>query len=295
MTKALTQTKSKTVALLALLGVMFLLAAGCGQKAEPPAKRFMLKGKVISIDKAQGRMVVDHEAIPGFMGAMAMPYPVADPKLLDAVSPGDQVTADVVVPEGKLPHLENIVVVQKGDGKSGSSLQERVPEGVPPNFEFVNQDGKKVQLHQYRGKSVLLTFIYTRCPLAEYCPLATHNFAEIEKELARTPGAYARTHLLTISFDSDHDTPEVLRNYSKSFMSKPAYDHWEFVTMPKAMRSQIANFFNLFINEEDGQFTHSMKTALIAPDGAVAHWYDSNDWKPADVLADLKESVSKPS
>jgi protein SCO1/2 len=98
-------------------------------------------------------MVVDHEAIPGFMGAMAMPYPVADPKLLDAANPGDQITADVVLPEGKPPHLENIVVVQKGESNPGSSLQAPVPGQVPPNFEFVNQDGKKVQLHQYRASS----------------------------------------------------------------------------------------------------------------------------------------------
>jgi protein SCO1 len=283
-------------AILTLGALLCLLGAGCNGTTQSAAnKRFPLEGKVISIDKAQKRIVVDHKEIKGFMGAMAMPYPVVDSKLLDLASPGDQITADLVVPERGMAHLENIVVVKKAESQPGSSLQAPVPGEVPPNFEFVNQDGKKVQLHQYRGKFVLLTFIYTRCPLAEFCPLATHNFAEIEKELAKTPGAYAKTHLLSISFDSDHDTPEVLRSYSKSFMSKPAYDHWEFVTMPRATRSQIAGFFNLFIDEEDGQFTHSMKTALIAPDGKVAHWYDSNDWKPADVLADLKESVSKSS
>jgi protein SCO1/2 len=84
MRKPFAHSNSAVKAILALTGLLCFFAAGCGQKAEAPAKRFVLKGKVISIDKAQGRMVVDHEAIPGFMGAMAMPYPVADPKLLDA-------------------------------------------------------------------------------------------------------------------------------------------------------------------------------------------------------------------
>ena len=282
--------------ILSLGTVLCVVLAGCGgQQAPAPqaqARRFTLKGTVISIDRPQERIVVDHEAIKGFMAAMAMPYPVADPKLLDVAGPGDQITADVVVTDTSA-HLENIVVVKKAEPpKPGGSLREKLPGEMPPNFEFVNQDGKHVQLHQYRGKTVLLTFIYTRCPLAEYCPLATHNFAEIEKALAKTPATYAKTHLLSISFDPDHDTPEVLRNYSKSFMAKPAYSHWEFVTIPKATRAQVASYFNLFLSEEDGQIVHSMTTAVIAPDGSVRRWYRANDWKPADVLADLTQPAA---
>ena len=289
--------RRKHALLLSLATVFCIALSGCGQQQAPQAQeqRYVLKGTVVSLDKSQKQIVVDGEEIKGFMAAMAMPYPVVDPKLLDAAAPGDQITADVVVtPAGA--HLENIVVVKKAaPGKPSGNLQPKQPEGVTPNFEFVNQDGKHIQLHQYRGKTVLLTFIYTRCPLAEYCPLLTHNFAEIEKALAKTPGAYAKTHLLSISFDSDHDTPEVLRSYSRSFMAKPAFNHWEFATIPKADRAKVAGYFNLFLSEEDGQITHSMTTALIAPDGSVRKWYSSNDWKPADVLADLTHSAVAPS
>jgi protein SCO1/2 len=283
--------------ILSVGAALCLLLGGCGSTSAPPqtqARRFQLKGKVISVDRPQQRILVDHEEIKGFMAAMAMPYPVSDPKLLDVAQPGDQITADVVATDTSV-HLENIVVVKKAEPdapKPGGSLREKLPGEMPPNFEFVNQDGKRVQLSQYHGKAVLLTFIYTRCPLADYCPLATHNFAEVEKALAKTPAAYAKTHLLSISFDSDYDTPEVLRSYSKSFMAKPAYKHWEFVTIPKATRAKVAGFFNLFVNEEDGQIVHSMTTAVIAPDGSVRRWYNSNDWKPADVLADLTQSAA---
>lgn len=287
----------KRTRFLSLATVLCIALAGCGQQQAPQAQeqRYALKGTVVSIDKSQKQILVDGEEIKGFMAAMAMPYPVVDPKLLDATAPGDQITADVVVtPTGA--HLENIVVVKKAEpGKPSGNLQQKQPDGVTPNFEFVNQDGKHIQLHQYRGKAVLLTFIYTRCPLAEYCPLLTHNFAEIEKALAKTPAVYAKTHLLSISFDSDHDTPEVLRSYSRSFMAKPAFNHWEFATIPKANRAKVASYFNLFLSEEDGQITHSMTTALIAPDGSVRKWYSSNDWKTADVLADLTQSAVAPS
>ncbi len=278
---------------------LFLLS-GCG--AQPPAtgaagasgqgqeKRYKLEGKVISIDHSQQRLVVDHKEIPGFMAAMAMPYPVADSKVLDSVQPGDQITADVVVKDNSV-RLDNVVVTGKGEApQPGSQL---LPPGEKvPNFEFVNQDGKRIHLQQYLGKAVLLTFIYTRCPLPEYCPLLTHNFAETEKALARTPALYSKTHLLSISFDPDHDTPQVLRNYARSFLPQPAFSHWEFAVMPKSSRADIARFFNLFIDEQDGQITHSMTTALIAPDGTLQRWYTATDWTPSQVLADLARAVA---
>jgi protein SCO1/2 len=277
--------------------VLGVLVAGCGSQA-PPAqdqpRRLALRGTVISIDREQQRIVVDHEDIPGFMAAMAMPYPVAEPSLLDAAAPGDQITADVVVTETEA-HLENIVVVKKAEPSPGGSLRPAQPAERIPNFRFVNQDGKNIQLDQYRGKAVLLTLIYTRCPLADYCPLASQKFAQIEKALATDPALYAKTHLLSISFDSDYDTPEVLRNYSRAFMDKPAFGHWEFATIPKASRAEVARFFNLFLVEEEGQFTHSMKAALIAPDGTIQRWYGGSDWKPAEVLAELTEFASQAS
>jgi protein SCO1/2 len=212
---------------------------------------------------------------------------------------GDQITADVVVSNGAA-HLENVVVVKKGTGAppapTGASLKPGGDDQVP-DFALVNQDGKRVQLDRYRGKAVLLTFIYTRCPLPDYCPLMTHNFAEIEKGLAKTPDVYAKTHLLSISFDPKYDTPEVLRKYASAFVAdpkKPPFDHWEFASITEPERADIARFFNLFLNETNGQVTHSLSTDIIAPDGHVYRSYYDNDWKPADVLSELTALVGNP-
>jgi protein SCO1/2 len=285
--------KSQGAMRLVLGALLGLALAGCGSQAPAPEaqeQRYALKGTVISIDREQRRIVVDHEDIPGFMAAMAMPYPVVDPGQLDVAAPGDQITADVVVANNSA-HLENIVVVKKAEPKPGGQLRPGPPAERAPGFQLVNQDGKPIRLDQYRGKAVLVTLIYTRCPLADYCPLASHNFAEIEKALAKDPAVYQKTHLLSISFDSEYDTPEVLRNYGKAYMAKPAYDHWEFATIPKSSRTEVTRFFNLFLVQEEGVFTHSMKTAIIAPDGTMQHWYSGTEWKPADVLADLTESA----
>jgi protein SCO1/2 len=281
---------------LALVGTLAL--AGCGGKGQGQSgagRRYHLKGKVVQVDKAQQHLVIDHEEIPGFMGAMTMPYPVADAATLERVSPGDQITADVVVGDNQV-RLENVVVVKKSEGKSappGAQVQPSQQQGVP-DFALVNQDGKRIHLGQYHGQSLLLSFIYTRCPLPDYCPLMTHNFAEIEKELRNSPELYGKTHLLSISFDSDYDKPPVLRKYAKRFVTDRGartFEHWEFATVPAAERSEVTKFFDVFVTEEQGQITHSLSTAIISPDGRIHKSYNGNDWKPADALADLKVSV----
>jgi protein SCO1/2 len=191
-----------------------------------------------------------------------------------------------------------VVVVKKSDGKTsppGAQLQPS-DQGAPvPDFTMVNQDGKRIRLRQYRGKSVLLTFIYTRCPLPDYCPLMTHNFAEIEKALIKSPELYAKTHLLSISFDSQYDTPQVLRNYARAFVTDRGphtFEHWEFATVPVAEKSAVTKFFDVFVTEEQGQITHSMSTAIVSPDGRIYKGYNGNDWKPADVLSDLRSCAA---
>jgi len=273
-------------------------AGACRNTAQTQERRYHMEGTVISIDKAQQRVVVDHKEIPGFMGAMAMPYPTADPNDLDRLSPGDQITADVVVTPDHI-QLKNIVVVKKSDGKSASPGAQLQPsEREAPDFTLVNQDGKRIHLRQYHGRSVLLTFIYTRCPLPDYCPLMSHNFAQIEKVLVQSPDLYAKTHLLSISFDSQHDTPQVLRRYAAAFVADRGprtFEHWEFATIPAAENSAVTKFFDLFVSEEQGQITHSMSTAIISADGRVDKTYSGNDWKPHDVLGDLTASVKETS
>jgi len=283
--------------LFALALILSLSAAACHETNQSQVRRYHLKGTVVQVDKPQRHLVVNHEQIPGFMAAMTMPYPVMDARSLDELSPGDQITADVVVGPSEI-HLENIVVVKKSDGKTsppGAQLQPSEQGALVPDFTLVNQDGKRLRLAQYRGKSVLLTFIYTRCPLPDYCPLMTHNFAEIEKALMMSPELYAKTHLLSISFDSQYDTPQVLRNYARAFVADRGprtFEHWELATIPAAENSAVTKFFDVFTSEEQGRITHSMSTAILSPDGRIYKSYNGNDWKPAGVLTDLTSSAA---
>ncbi len=272
----------------------------CRGSSKPPQKRYALKGKVVSIEKQDQRVVVDHETIPGFMGAMTMPYRVKDAKDLDRMTPGDAIQADVVVSEDSV-WLENIVLL-KGNSPptappSGQLHQPQPGEKVP-DFALVNQDGKRIHLRDFAGKVLVATFIYTRCPLPDYCPRMNKNFAAIEKGLAEDRAQYSKTRLLSISFDPANDTPPVLRKYAAEFQpvgTRTDFQHWSFALAPAKELKDIAGAFGLYYKVEGDQIFHSMSTAVISPDGKIYKWYHGNAWEPADVLNDVKSLLASES
>jgi protein SCO1 len=282
------------------LASMALGVSGC-QKSQPaaqqPAKRYHLVGKVVSIDKEQASVMVDGQEIVGFMAAMTMPYSVRDTKLLAPLVPGDEITADVVVDDNGA-YLENIVVTKKGDGKgpTGTTYPPKPGDKVP-DFALLNQDGKKIHLSSYQGEVLLVTFIYTRCPYPDFCPLVSHNFSKIYASLKKDPSLGRRVRLLSVSFDPDHDTPEVLRKYAETFNGTTGgdpFDRWQFAAVPKKDLVSVANFFGLYYDfSGDGQIAHSLSTTVIGPDGKVFKWYQDNEWKPEDLLADAAQAVQQ--
>ena len=162
-------------------------------------------------------------------------------------------------------------------------------------FSFVDQNGRRIRLNSFRGKALLLTFIYTRCPLPDYCIRMSSNFAELAANLKHSePEIYRRLQLLTISIDPEYDKPSVLKEYGKRYAGgiDPNFQHWIFVSGTPAETRQAAEFFGLTYFSTDGQngqIVHSLRTALIAPNGRIMILYSGNDWKPADIESELKK------
>ncbi len=244
------------------------------------------------------QLTVDNEDIPGFMPAMTMPYPVKDSQGLDAVQPGDKISADVVVKDGYwLQHL--VITDQSGRGSvpATTATQELAPGAAVPDVPMIDQDGKTLHLRQFKGKAVLLTFIYTRCPLPNFCPLISSEFAEIHKELKKDPDDLKRTHLISVSLDPAYDTAPVLRKYGLAYLQDDAsgFKHWDFVSTTPQDLDKLAAAFGLQYFAQDNQIAHSMETVLLATNGTVAKSWPGNEWKPGRVLAAVKkaEDVSK--
>ena len=282
------------------LASLALDVSGCKKSetvAERPAKRYHLVGKVVSIDKDQASVMVDGREIVGFMAAMTMPYSVRDTRLLAPLNPGDEITADVVVDDNGA-YIENIVVTKKGDGNgpTGTSYPPKPGDKVP-DFALINQDGKKIHLSSYQGTVLLVTFIYTRCPYPDFCPLVSRNFSKIYASLKKDPSLGPKVRLLSVSFDPEHDTPQVLRKYAETFDQTTGgdpFDRWQFAVISKKDLVSVANFFGLYYDlGGDGQIAHSLSTTVVGPDGKVYKWYQDNDWKPDDLIADAAQAAQQ--
>lgn len=286
-----------------LLTLAVLTGCRSGQQTSSPQsssqnfKVYKLRGKVVRTDAARGEVTLNHEAIPGYMEAMTMPYKLKDASILGELHQGDVITADVLVsPDADAdPLLDHIVVVAqaKPDYKPAVSYHVPAAGDQTPDFKLRNQDGRPMHLGQFRGKALLITFIYTRCPAPNFCPRVTRNFAAIDKELAASPALYTRTHLLCVSFDPEHDTPERLRAYGAIYIgsdAKKAFDHWDFAVPEKPVLDEMAKFFDLGLtNEADSIITHTLSTTLIGPDGKVVRFYPGNEWTVEQLVGDVKQ------
>jgi protein SCO1/2 len=294
----------KRLAFILLCSLSLPWAIGChtdGPKPDGPAdspghfKSYPLRGKVVSTNPATGEVTLDAQAIPGFMEAMTMPYKVRDTRMLGELHPGDPVTADVLVSQTADAEVfvDHFVVIGQGKPDYKPKIQFHVPEAGDkvPDFKLINEEGKPIHLEQFRGKALLLTFIYTRCPLPDFCPRVTHNFAVIEKSLAAYPQLYADTHLLCASFDPDGDTPARLKSYGETYMGSAApkaFAHWDFAVSSKAELAPMAQWFDVGLtSEQNGTITHTLSTTLIGPDGKVVKFYPGNEWTPQELLADV--------
>ena len=272
-----------------------MLGSNCGPRRNPNEKRYDLKGKVVAVNKSERTATIAHEDIKGYMPAMTMPFKIKNDADLEMLKAGDQVTGTLVVDD--VSSWVEITAIVEGpitDSQTADVPGEPKPGTDVPDFGLVNQDGKRIHLAQYRGRALALTFIYTRCPMPDQCTLMSDNFAAIDQELQKQPDVYAKTHLLTISFDPEYDSPKVLRSYGASHSGRytdETFQHWEFATGSADEVKGIAQFFGLryFHDTESGQdqVIHSLRTVVIGPDGKLFKLYRGNEWKPAEIVSDL--------
>lgn len=288
---------------LIILLFSILLFTGC-QKAETQtasteAKRYPLKGKVLSVDKAKKKASIAHEEIPGFMEAMTMNFAIKDTWVWDDLTEGSEIRGDLVVDKDEY-WLENIgIVAAPRPDQPAPPVKENVAQigKEVPNFTFTNQDGKRVSMSDFRGKATAVTFIYAQCPLPEYCILMSKNFSDLANQLQDSE-LKDQIRLLSISFDPQRDTPEKLKQYGLGYLGKNSkatdFEVWQLATGKDNEVREIADFFGLRyeVDEQDKtQFNHSLRTAVIAPDGKVTKVFSGNDWTNGELLRELQATL----
>lgn len=283
-----------------------LLFCGC-RSAELPAnsaalQRYPLKGKVIAVDRASKKATIEHEDVPGFMSAMTMEFPIHEDWVWDDLTPGSEIRAELVVDkQAKEPYwLEKIGIIAAPDpNRPAPPPDERFAQlgKQVPDFSLTNQDGRRISLKDFRGKALAITFIYAQCPLPAYCIKMSTNFSDLANQLKDNTELRDKIRLLSISFDPDRDTPAKLRAYGVGYLGNDPnakFDIWQLAVGSDSQVRPIADFFGLRYEispQDKTQFAHSLRTAVISPEGKVKKIYTSNDWTPGDLQRELVASM----
>ena len=272
-----------------------ILAAGLAACSR--GRTYELRGQVVAVNPSRQEITVKHEDIRGFMPGMTMPFRVRDRSLLEARMPGELITATLVVGTNEA-HLENIRRTGHADlpasaaGSSGSfDLLE--PGAEVPDAPFVDQTGAPRRLSEWRKKVIAVTFIYTRCPLPDFCPQMDRQFAAVQQTASKDPMLKDRFHLLSVSFDPDYDTPPVLAAHARRVGADTT--SWSFVTGHAADIDRFASRFGVSVIKDGGtaqEIVHNLRTAILDADGRLVKVL-GNDWMPGDLLSELRTAVGR--
>lgn len=263
---------SRRCATLWLLLPLLLAAAACQRHATSPASpaapavEYSARGVLRELPATGPRVVVEHDEIPGYMPKMTMPLEVRDSRELRELRVGDTITFQLAVTADS--HW--IHTLRKAAPAPIPALPAAAPAvAVPTQTEltFTNELGRAVTLEQFRGKALAITFIFTRCPIPDYCPRLSQNFAAALPQLAADRTLPTNWHFLSITIDPEFDTPAVLRAYGQRHAYDPA--HWSFLTGARGQISDFAASFGLTLQRNGAQIDHNFRTVIVDPAGEV--------------------------
>jgi protein SCO1/2 len=287
---------------LALVLAIGVAVAGAACRKPSDQRQYTLQGQVRALTPDRTEATVHHEEIKGFMASMTMPYKVRDAKQLEGIAPGDLINARLIVLSndayltdikkvGTAPLPEPFPTASPSPPAS-SGFELLKPGESVPDAPFVDQDGKRRRFSSFKGQPLVITFIYTRCPLPTFCPMMDRHFATVQESLRKTPGLRARVHLVTVSFDPVNDTPAVLREHAKQLGADR--NIWTFLTGDRDEIDRFASRFGLQIARalnDPRDITHNLRTAIVDADGKLVKIYVGVEWTPDQVLTDLRPVV----
>ncbi len=286
-----------------MIGALMIVGAGAGASAgcrsEPEARTYQLKGQILVVKPDTNELLVKHEDIPGFMPAMTMPYAVKDAALLQDRVAGELITATLNV-ESTMAHLT--AITRTGTAPipddapttipAAAGIELLKPGDAVPETTLIDQDEAPITLKNLSGSAAAVTFIYTRCPLPQYCPLMDRRFAEVQALAAKDATLNGRIRLLSVSFDPKFDRAAVLRQHAAALGADPKV--WTFATAEETVVDRFAARFGVnVIRETNGTITHNLRTAVVDPSGHVTALLDNNAWTADDLVRELKAALAR--
>lgn len=297
------------------VGAAVLVAgAGCSRPSEAPAatpfdglradKTFQTRGEVRELSKDGRTAVIRHEEIPGYMPRMTMELNVRNPAELREVQVGD--TIDFRLNVNGQTHWIDEVRKGKPDSRAVAVTNPAPAVSVPaaslgeallavgaefPDVALIGEDGRTFQMSELRGNVVALTFVFTRCPLPDFCPRMGQQFKAARRQLQQDTGP-TNWMFLSISFDAENDRPEVLTKYAQAYREESA-DRWRFCAAePKAL-GEMAGKVGLTVVAEAGSFSHNLRTVVLDPKGRLYRSFNGNLWSAGELAEAMKQAAGQ--
>lgn len=277
---------NKWISVLALW--LLLWMAGCSDSG---LRRFDVRGVVVSVEEDANRLVVNHEEIPGYMPRMVMPFNVRGNLEQLHLKRGDVIefTYKVEERESWIEGIEIVGASELDDGLA-DALDSLEVSGLLEvgeemrDYGFVGLGGSSVRLSDYRGDRLAITFIFSRCPVPEYCPRMMRNFSEVSRTLENGEAWAKNWRLFTVSFDPEYDSPEVLQAYGDSFGQRS--DRWSMFTCEdQETLSSIAKDVGLKYGESNGTYLHNLRTVVLDEEGRLVEVFTDENWDPDELVS----------
>jgi protein SCO1/2 len=298
----------KSYALATAAGLAALLFAGCSRSGvaaapataeakAPDVQRYPLRGEVVSVDAARHVLVVKHEEIKGYMPGMTMEFVVSAGDAAVA-KPGQRIRAQMVTSKTEDFRLEEIWpddkvatdtvaavsnALRQDTHNRGKEAYREIGESIP-DFALYDQEGRVVQSARFRGKQIMLNFIYSRCPVATMCPASTAKMMRAQK-LAAEAGV-TNLELVSITLEPSYDTPGVLKEYAA--VRGIDTRNFSFLTGPQTAIDDLLTQFGVIAEFKGGLLQHSLATLLIDENGKIIHRADGSSWEPEPFVAKMK-------
>jgi protein SCO1/2 len=296
--------------LLVFVPLTVLLAAGCSKSSEEALplytheilesnrQIFQLKGLIVEVKPLEKSVTIKHEEVPGYMAAMTMPFEVKDTNMLTGLEAGDPVSFRLIVTDtsGYIDRIQKAGPKTNAPPTTGPFRLVRDVEPLKvgdllPEYHFTNELREPFSLSEFKGQALAIEFLFTRCPFPTFCPLMADNFAAAQTNLLAMTNGPTNWRLLTISFDPEFDTPEVLKTYAENHHYNPA--RWTFATGELMDITALGEQFGLaFWRDEAGSISHNLRVAVIDASGRVQKILTGNQWTPDELVAELVKAAA---
>jgi protein SCO1/2 len=281
--------------LLAGCVALALLSCGRSTNSDERADHYDTRGVVRGFSPDRSTIEIQHENIPDFMPSMTMPFVTRDPKQIADLRTGDAISFRMAVTKKDF-WIENVKHIRREDvnvaepkrtSPVSADRDARLTEGdkMPP-FTLTNQNGERISLDTFHGNSLVLTFVFTRCPVPNFCPRMSNNFGELQETIKSSTGTLANARLLSVTLDPAYDTPKILSDYA-------AFHHadskiWSFATGDEKEIDSLTRAFSVYRQNEGGTISHGLATALINKEGRIDKIWRGNAWTPAEIIKEIQ-------